>query len=411
MLLAPGRGMGFHRTIPIMRLYPLAFLSLAACAVPVKAPAPAAPATPEKAFLPPVACRPDGADLLASAPGRERVCVIDVGSRNVKLVVASLSEGDARSLREERVCRARLQLGEKTFDQTTRTPRPLAPAHQQALVTLLDQYVAQCSRDGGRMLGGVATEWARRATNPDEILRTVDAGNGVALEILSRERESRFGYLAATLGTPGKIVLDFGSRSVQLAFWPQGAAAPNAVSIPIGIDEAGDRFFGKKQYTGYGGARDAFITELRVALGPEIQKMREELAAGRLSHELFSLAENGDVALALEGKLRQGTPPKGVDEATYGALLKTRQPAAHQPHGLVTAMIPTADLVAFGKRIEADRALFEELRSDRIKRIYGYKMLAFPAVVELLTRELGLRTVVQVPQELPAGVIVDRLQK
>jgi hypothetical protein len=329
---------------------------------------------------------------------------MDVGSRNVKLIVASLA---GHTLSGERVCRSRLQLGEKTFDQKTQTARALAPPDQEALAHLLSDYAALCARDGGQVMGAVATEWARRASNPDEIRATVKARSGIDVDILSRERESRFGYLAATRGARGKLVLDFGSRSVQLTFWPRGAAAPEAASLPLGIDEAGDRFFSSA--ASYREARAAYVAALRTGLSTTLAHARAALHAGTLAPELFSLAENGDIPLALDGKLWDAAL-HGVDEPAYAALLKARPAGTDRKFGTVTAVLPAREVLAFGRRIEDSAALFAELRSDRIKRIYGYKMLAVPAVVGALSEALGVKTVVLVPQEMPDGVIIDQLK-
>jgi hypothetical protein len=203
-------------------------------------------------------------------------------------------------------------------------------------------------------------------------------------------------------------VLDFGSRSLQLSYWPRGAAEPRAASLPLGIDEAGDRFFGQRRFTGYAAARAGFVSALRAGLGPALGELRSAKAEGTLAPELFSLGENGDVPLALEGKLWTGH--RGVDEPGYAALLAARPAARDATFGTVTAVLRARDLAALARTLEGDDALFEELRSDRIKRIYGYKVLAVPAMVGALAEELGVETVVLVPQEMPDGVIVDQLR-
>jgi hypothetical protein len=365
------------------------------------APATAAPTVP-------VNCRPDRAQAISVAAGRLRRCVIDVGSRNVKLVESSMEDDDPRSLAGERICRSRLQLGEKTFDQKAQAARPLAPADATALGKLLADYAALCKQDGGELVGAIATEWARRATNADEVRTTVRAGSGVDMKVLSREDEARYGYLAATRGAPGKTVLDFGSRSLQVSYWPRGAAAPITASVPLGIDEAGDRFFGKREYRKYAAARAAFVTALRSELAPHIVAIRRAIRASTVSPELFSLAENGDIPLALGGKLWKGT--KGVDEATYASLIKARTPSPNAEYGPVTAVIPVKELTTFAKSLESNTALFDELRSDRIKRVYGYKMLAVPALVAALAEDLKLEELVLVPQEMPDGLLVEKLR-
>jgi hypothetical protein len=367
---------------------------------------PAPPAAGQGAA--PVNCRPEESRSIPLGPGRARRCVIDVGSRNVKLLVASVRSGDLRSIAGDRICRSRQQLGEKTFDQKTQTARPLGPADQAALLRLAESYSALCRQDGGEMLGAIATEWARRAPNAADVSAAFLSKVGLPLEVLSRDREGTFGYLAATRGVPGKMVLDFGSRSLQLSNWPRKAAAPDAASLPIGIDEAGDRFFGKKEHRTYAAARAEFAAAIRAGLAPALKAMRAALRAQALSPELFSLAENGDVPLAVSGRLWDASH-HGVDEPTYGALLKSRSPGIHATYGYVTAVLTAQDFATLAKSLDSTPALFEELRSDRIKRIYGYKMLALPALIGVLAEDLGVETVVLVPQEMPEGLIVERL--
>ena len=57
-----------------------------------------------------------------------------------------------------------------------------------------------------------------------------------------------------------------------------------------------------------------------------------------------------------------------------------------------------------------DRALFDSLRSERLRRVYGNKMLVFPTLIALLEQELGLRTLVLVPQEMADGYLIASLE-
>jgi hypothetical protein len=45
-----------------------------------------------------------------------------------------------------------------------------------------------------------------------------------------------------------------------------------------------------------------------------------------------------------------------------------------------------------------------------VKKIYGYKMLALPALIAALEEDLKLVELVLVPQEMPEGLLVDRLR-
>jgi hypothetical protein len=354
-------------------------------------------------------CRPLASRPLPPVQGRKRHCVIDIGSRNVKLVVASTQGSDPRSLQDERQCQTRLQLGEKTFDAGARAGRPLGPADRDLLAGVVAAYVAQCTHDGGQVTGTLATEWARRTTNVADIRRTVMARAGVEMEVVDGDREGRYGYHSATRGARGKLVLDFGSRSVQLSYWPLGTAAPSALALPLGIDEAGDRFFGKAQYSDFRSARDAFLAAVRAGAGRFLAQVREDLRRARLTAEIYSLSENGDVPLAVAGKLWDASGRHPVSEEAYGAAVKAAQVKRDPTFGVVTAVMPVKSLEALSARLEGDQALFDQLRSVSVGRVFGYKMLAFPALLTMLAHDLGVKTVVLVPQEMADGLIVDRM--
>src|SRR5688500_1708084 len=145
-----------------------------------------------------MACRPEiTLPLQPPSEGQSVRCVIDIGSRNVKLVVASMRPGEPDSFRDLRQCRTRLQLGDKSFDPGTGRGRSLPPAEQQTLTSIVNAYRRRCLEDGGQMVGAVATEWARRATNASEVLQQLGARTGIPSAAVSREDEALFGYLSA----------------------------------------------------------------------------------------------------------------------------------------------------------------------------------------------------------------------
>jgi hypothetical protein len=373
----------------------------------------AAPPTPDAAAGGgpplPLSCRPDLGDAIVATPGQQIRCVIDVGSRNVKLVVVGLNAGDAGNLQNLRQCRTRLQLGDKSFDPATGRGRPLPRGEQDRLVEIIQAYQRRCDQDGGQLVGAIATEWARRASNASEVVRQVGSRSGVTMAVVSREDEARYGYLSGTRGQPGKLVLDFGSRSLQLSFWARDSKAPEVVSVPLGIDEAGDRFFGGKEVEGFADGRAAAGAALRSALRPALARARAALRRKALAPELHSLGENGDLALAASGRLWPGKPPVPVDEKGYAAEVKTMVPHADATHGRVTAVLPARQLGALAALLTRDRALFDSLRSERLRRVYGNKMLVFPTLIALLEQELGLRTLVLVPQEMADGYLIASL--
>ena len=372
-------------------------------------PAPPSPAAAAPA-APPLTCRPDLTDAVPAAAGQQIRCVIDVGSRNVKLVVAAVNPGEAGSLRNLRQCRTRLQLGDKSFDPATGRGRPLPRGEQDRLVEIIQAYRQRCDLDGGQLVGAIATEWARRASNAGEVVQQVGSRSGVHMAVVSREDEARYGYLSGTRGKPGKRVLDFGSRSLQLSFWARDSQAPEVVSVPLGIDEAGDRFFGGKEVDGYQDGQRAAAAALRSALRPSLARARAALRRKALEPELHSLGENGDLALAASGKLWPGRPPATVDEAGYAADVKRMQPHQDDTHGRVMAVLQARQLAGLAGLLSRDRALFDSLRSERLRRVYGNKMLVFPTLIALLEQELGLRTLVLVPQEMADGYLIASLE-
>jgi Ppx/GppA phosphatase family len=399
---------------PGLRLACLGVLGLVLIACG-RQPAPAAPAAtaapPAAAAKPPaVSCRPDLADAIPAPSGQQIRCVIDVGSRNVKLVVLGVKPGDAGSLQNLRQCRARLQLGDKSFDPATGRGRPLPRGEQDRLVEIIQAYRQRCDLDGGQLVGAIATEWARRASNASEVVQQVGSRSGVTMAVVSREDEARYGYLSGTRGKPGKLVLDFGSRSLQLSFWARDARSPEVVSVPLGIDEAGDRFFGGKDVDGYQDGQRAAAAALRSALRPALARARSALRRKVLDPELHSLGENGDLALAASARLWPGQPPVAVDEAGYTAEVKRLQPHFDVTHGRVTAVLPARQMVGLAGLLSRDRALFDSLRSERLRRVFGNKMLVFPTLIALLEQELGLRTLVLVPQEMADGYLIASLE-
>jgi hypothetical protein len=356
-----------------------------------------------------MSCRPDPARPLSVEAGRTVHCAIDVGSRNVKLVVGSIEGNRAASLSNERQCRVRLQLADKTFDTKTATAKDLAPGDQAALATLFRAYRKQCEADGGSLHGAIATEWARRAPNGQAVKRALEEETGIRMEILDRAAEARYGYLAATRGVRGRMVLDFGSRSLQLAFWSRGVSAPEGVSVPLGIDEAGDRFFNAAAAKSYGEGRRALEPVLRAALAPVLGSARASLKKKNLAPELLSLGENGDLALALAGKLWSGSPAKPVGETGYAAAVKAHPPQNDPRYGKVTAVLGASPLRGIEQVLEENQSLFEALRDPGLRRVYGNKILVFPVLTRVLEQELGLSTLVLVPQEMADGFLIERL--
>lgn len=365
--------------------------------------------TPEvKPIVP--SCRPSLDVALPAPVDTGRSCVIDVGSRNVKLLVAESTGADPRGLHPVRTCRARLQLGEKTQDIETRQPKDLGEVHRIELYGLVAEYRRICGSDKARVVGAFATEWARKATNVPTIVGELKKSADVDLEVVSQEREGLLGYLAATKGQRGRVVLDFGSRSVQVSVWPEREAAPFIMGLALGIDEVGERFFDPETVPNYAAAEKAFVAELRSALVTRPQwKANMKRGGGRLTRTLVSLGENGDVALAMDGKLWSGgKSPTVVQEAEYLELVAGASAKVQALFGRTMGSYDLLTMRAWRKRLQKDRTLFNALRSPERRKAFGHKMLAFPALVNFIATELGVDRVVLVPDELAMGLLVEK---
>ena len=79
-------------------------------------------------------------------------------------------------------------------------------------------HFAQASQIAPSDVDLVATSAIREATNADDFLRRVQRDTGLAIRVLSREDEARYGYLAAVNSTllADGLMLDLGGGSMQL---------------------------------------------------------------------------------------------------------------------------------------------------------------------------------------------------
>ena len=88
-----------------------------------------------------------------------------------------------------------------------------------------------------------ATQWARDATNIAEVRARVRVGTKVDFEVLSPTQEADYAYVAASLGKPGRFVLDPGSNSFELAWQARGSSKISSVLVPHGYVHASTNDF------------------------------------------------------------------------------------------------------------------------------------------------------------------------
>lgn len=352
-------------------------------------------------------CDPDPIEMLPTTDGQVRHCAFDIGSKNIKLLVTTMTPGDPLTLDDLRDCKAVRGLGDKTFDQKTMTPQPLPKGDLDDLAALVNDYVAICKNDKATIVGAVATEWARRATNPDEIKATFKAKTGLDLDILPTEREGAYGYTAAARGKLNQIILDSGSRSFQLSYWYEKDAEAKSISIPLGTEEAGDKYFGKPEYGTYAAARAAFVAALREATKGKLDEIKAYLADKKLDKTLSSLGDSS-LMLAVQDKVRDPCNGRWVDPDRFDEINDERKRNEPLPRMRV---LTTSEISSFLDKLGTNQPWYDDLRSDRVRKGYGNKMMAGLALLSFLLDELKLDTVRFTSGEMAEGVIIERAGK
>ena len=368
------------------------------------------PARPEEAE-----CDPVASEVVPLGAGRVRHCAFDVGSTNVRLVMSSMVAGDASSIEGDRVCKKVMRLRDKTQDPATMMGRPLLETDMDALVAQLKTYRDRCTQEQGTMVGAVATQWARNATNQDEIRAWFKSKLGLDLNILTGDQEGGYAYAAGTHGKRDRLILDVGGGSFQLTHWATGEARPTAASVPLGHDASSTRVWARPEYTSFAAARQAYLTELAVLIAakPEtaaaFAQLKTLIQTGRLDKELLSLGDSG-VILALEGKL-QDPAGRWVDEPTYLQRLDERRRAlAASPAVGPKKTMTIAAVNAFLDTLASNDTWYADLRSECIRKAYGAKVLGFLTLVSWLARDHGLgERVVFTSGEMAEGFVLEKL--
>jgi exopolyphosphatase/pppGpp-phosphohydrolase len=373
-------------------------------------PAAVCPAKPAEAE-----CEPFLDEAIPLSAGRVRQCAFDIGSTNVKVIITSTMGTDRDSIEGDRVCKKAMRLRDRVQDAMM-MPKAFAEADMNDLVAQLGTYGQVCTKDKGTVVGAVATQWARTATNGDQIRAWFQQKMGMPLAIINGDQEGAYGYAAATHDQKDRIILDAGGGSFQLTYWVTGDAKPTAASVPFGHDASSDKVWTKPEHAGFGTARVAYVDELQklIAATPAtaeaFTKLGELVKNGKLNPEMISLGDSG-VILAVEGKL-QDAAGKWVDELTYLARLDDRR----RELATSTVMGPKKTLTltqinAFLDKLAANRASFEDLRGECVRKAYGGKVLGHLTLMSHLITKYGLgQRAVFTSGEMAEGFILEKLR-
>ena len=170
----------------------------------------------------------------------ERYAVIDVGTNSIKFHVAELDAGGRGPWRTvvDRAVVTRLgegleATGEIGAEPLERTARAISEMADEARI--LDV----------RAIAAVGTAGARTARNRADVVATVRASSGLALEVISGEEEGRLAYLAVAagvgLGDGAVVAFDTGGGSSQFTFG-HGSSVDERFSVHVGAVGFTERF-------------------------------------------------------------------------------------------------------------------------------------------------------------------------
>jgi hypothetical protein len=350
---------------------------------------------------------------ITPAAGRQVYCAIDLGSNNAKLQVLSMEPGSPLSFKDERQCRVALGFGNKVAANMKALPLAEIPT----LVATMKEFERICTLDKGTLVGTEATQWARDATNIADVKAMVKTGTNLDIRVLTPDEEGIYGYVAGTRNAPEKFSLDPGSNSFQIGWWPKGAPAARTVSVPFGYQRAAAKHYEAETMNTYEVARTEHAADIKMqleaalaALTPptSLAMLKAAITAGNLKPEVFIVGQDGALHLSVRAVLRDAMGKWIEDKAAYDMRVGMERPMVNALFGDVTTIITLPELQGFFTTVIKD-ADFAALKSEKVRALYGEKALSNAVLVDTLVKEIGLTTIVLVPQEMPAGFILGNL--
>ena len=140
----------------------------------------------------------------------QRLAVIDLGSNSFRLVVFTYTDDWWK--RTDEIYEP-VRVGEHQ-----ETGGPLQPEPMERALETIELFAHFCRATGIERVRPLATSAIREASNRKAFVRAASERSGLDVEVLSREQEARYGYLAvvnSTTLTDG-VALDIGGGSMQL---------------------------------------------------------------------------------------------------------------------------------------------------------------------------------------------------
>jgi exopolyphosphatase/guanosine-5'-triphosphate,3'-diphosphate pyrophosphatase len=225
----------------------------------------------------------------------QRLAVIDLGSNSFRLVVFSYTDDWWK--RTDEIYEP-VRVGEHQ-----ETGGPLQPEPMERALETIELFAHFCRATGIERIRPLATSAIREASNRKAFVLAARKRAGLDVEVLSREQEARYGYLAAVNSTTlaDGVALDIGGGSMQLTH-VEDRLARDARSWRLGAVVTTERFLTAER------VKPKHLKALR-------EHVREELAgAGWLRDAPGRLAGIGGTVRNLGAALMldAGLPSYGV---------------------------------------------------------------------------------------------------
>lgn len=279
--------------------------------------------------------------LTETAPPSPRVAAaLDIGSNTIKLTVAALDDGRVDQLfaRSDTV---RLSLD---LDRTGR----MADDRVEAAMAALTLFVELAREAGAGTIVAVATEAMRVAENGSDVRARIERELGIAVELISGDREADLtflGVMAATDPTGDLVLADVGGASTELIVATDGVRRFSR-SIPIGSGRMTDLHVrtDPPSVEELAGVRADVVEAVAALVMPRVHGARM-LIVGGTGEFLFRLAPAGTLSAdrdELEAMVARLTTIPALDLTTLITIPEAR--ARVLPAG-ATIALGIADVV------------------------------------------------------------------
>jgi len=164
---------------------------------------------------------------------------IDIGSNTTRLLVAEPGDGQLRTVMEQRAY--------TRIDSASRRKGKITPEKVAEITEAVGTQRRLAEELEAEAIKTVATAAIREAKNCDKVVREIERGAGVEVQVLTEEQEGRFAFLGATkaLGHPvdGEIaVVDVGGGSSEVILGTAAEGVSKVHSFKIGSGSLADTF-------------------------------------------------------------------------------------------------------------------------------------------------------------------------